>query len=69
MELQTLPPINKDGVIKPEPEEVITRRMKKSRKLPVVELLIRWQGQLVEDATLEPRELKEAYIHLVVNVF
>lgn len=38
--LQTLPLIDTYGVIKPEPEEVIARRMKKSKILPVMELLI-----------------------------
>lgn len=70
MTLPTLPPVNTEGVIKPEPEEIVARRMRKCRNQALVELLVRWQGQNQEDATWESySDLRETYPHLVGKVF
>ena len=65
-----LPPINHQGVIQPEPEELLERRSRKVHNKDVVELLIRWQGQLLGEATWEKyHHLKSSYPHLVGKVF
>ncbi|XP_059458363.1 uncharacterized protein LOC132187956 [Corylus avellana] len=43
-----LPPVDAQGIIKPEPEEILNRRSRKIHNRAVVELLVRWQGQLPE---------------------
>ncbi|XP_042972766.1 uncharacterized protein LOC122304569 [Carya illinoinensis] len=66
----TLPPTDKDGAVKPEPEEILQRRLKKVKNLPVMELLVRWTGQTHEEASWESyTQLCTDYPHLVGNVF
>lgn len=68
--LPTLPLVDSRGVFKPEPDKILTRRMKKMKNIPVVELLVLWQGQPMEEASWEPyHHLCEAFPHLVRKVF
>ncbi|XP_077249350.1 uncharacterized protein LOC143888840 [Tasmannia lanceolata] len=48
-----LPPLTDDGYLHPEPEEVLDRRMIKTKNQAVTELLIKWRGLPHEDATWE----------------
>jgi hypothetical protein len=65
-----LPPVNQQGVIEPEPEELLDIRFRKVHNRAVVELLIRWQGQLPVEATWEKYHLlKSSYPHIVGKVF
>ena len=65
-----LPPVNHQGIIQPEPEELLERRSKKVHYKAVVKLLIRWQGQLPEEATWESfHHLKSSYPYLVGKLF
>jgi hypothetical protein len=48
-----LPAISQHGVIQPEPEEVLEKRSRKVHNKALLELLIHWQGQLLEEATWE----------------
>lgn len=49
----TLPPVDALGILKSEPETILDRRLRKKGCFPVVEVLVRWQGQSDEDATWE----------------
>ena len=49
----TLPPTDREGVVRPEPEEVLERRMKKKKGRAVTELLIKWRGLGAEEASWE----------------
>lgn len=63
-------PVDLQGVIKPEPIEVLNRRSRKSNNHVVVDLLIRWFRQTADDATWgEFHSLKRAYPHLVGKLF
>jgi hypothetical protein len=65
-----LPPVNQQGVIQPELEELLDKRSRKVNNRAMVELLIRWQGQLPEEATWEKyHHLKSSCPHLVGKVF
>lgn len=64
-----LPPVNQQGVIRPEPKEVLARRLRKKKNKPVTEILVRWQGQDVEDASWEPyHTVRAEFPHLVDKV-
>jgi hypothetical protein len=68
--LPKLPPVDLQGIIRPEPMEVLDRRSRKSNNRSVIDLLVRWTGQTAEDATWEEfYSLKHAYPHLVGKVF
>jgi hypothetical protein len=68
--LPTLPPIDLNGIIQPEPEAVLDRRSKAQDNHAITELLIRWAGQSTKEATWEEfQALKKAYPHLVGKVF
>jgi transposase InsO family protein len=57
----TLPPMDGDGVMKPEPEEILLRRFRPHNNRAITELLVRWAGQSPEDATWEEySSLKQA---------
>ncbi|XP_042950090.1 uncharacterized protein LOC122282205 [Carya illinoinensis] len=61
----SLPPVDAHGVLCPEPEEVISRRMVKVGNRARAELLIKWHGQDAADATWEIySKLKEDFPHL-----
>jgi hypothetical protein len=65
-----LPPVNSYGVFRPELVEVLNRRSRPHDHRPLIELLIRWEGQTADDATWkEFYGLKNAYPHLVGKVF
>jgi len=68
--IPTLPPVDRFGVFRPEPEEVLDRRSRKYHNRAVVDLLIRWHGQTAAEATWEPfNRLKADFPHLVGKVF
>jgi hypothetical protein len=68
--IPTLPPVNGDGIIQPEPVAVLDKRSKAQDNKAITEVLIRWAGQSPEDATWEESiALKKAYPHLVGKVF
>lgn len=47
----TLPPTDKDGIIWPEPEEILHRRLKKKKNHAVTEVLVKWKGLGAEEAS------------------
>ncbi|WKA11764.1 hypothetical protein VitviT2T_029233 [Vitis vinifera] len=47
----TLPPADKDGVIRPEPEEILHRRLKKKKNHAVTEVLVKWKGLGEDEAS------------------
>jgi hypothetical protein len=68
--LPKLPPVDANGVLPPEPAEVLDRRSRPKDNRPLIELLIRWEGQTADDAMWEEfHSLKIAYPHLVGKVF
>jgi hypothetical protein len=65
-----LPPVDEQGIIQPEPEEVLLRCTRPKNNRVVTELLIRWAGQSPDDATWEDYyALKSAYPHLEGKLF
>ena len=67
--IPTLPPVDAEGVLCPEPEAILQRRMKKIHNRAVTEVLVHWQDTLIEDATWELlRNLQQQYPHLVGKV-
>jgi hypothetical protein len=65
-----LPPVNATGVIQPELEEILDRRLQKVHNRALVELLVLWQGQIPEEANwVVFHKLKSSYPHLVGKVF
>jgi hypothetical protein len=68
--LPKLPPVNANGVLQPKPVEVLGRRSQPKDNRPLIEILVRWEGQSTEDATWEEfHRLRDAYPHLVGKVF
>jgi hypothetical protein len=68
--ISQLPSVTQQGVIQPEPEEVSERRSRKVHNKALLELLIHWQGQLLEEATWKTfHHLKASYPHLLGKVF
>jgi len=50
--------------------EVLDRCSRPRNNRPLIELLIRWEGQTADDATWEEfYALKNVYLHLVGKVF
>lgn len=67
--LPTLPPVDEEGAVQPEPEQVLKRRMKKVGDHAATEVLVKWVGAAVEDSSWELLyKLKTAYPHLVGSV-
>jgi len=67
--LSTLPPIDAAGEIRPEPEELLARRMVKRHGKAATEVLVRWLGASSADATWEFLwDLQHQYPHLVGKV-
>jgi hypothetical protein len=65
-----LPPVDANGELKPEPEAVINRRMRKVANRAMNELLIHWNNMTKEDSTWELLyDLRWDYPHLVGKVF
>lgn len=49
-----LPPVSNDSIVLPQPEAVLDRRVvQKGKYRPKEEVLIKWQGAPLEDATWE----------------
>lgn len=54
-----------DGTLSPEPEEILERRLKKKGNRAGVELLVKWKGTEVEDATwIDADELRRLHPEL-----
>ena len=51
--LSTLPPVDDEGVIQPEPEKIMERRMKKVGNHVVTEVLVKWVGANMENNSWE----------------
>lgn len=63
-------PMDKKGVVRPEPEEVLSRRMKKRKGKAVIEVLIKWRGLGAEEASwVEYAEVAKEFPDLVGKVF
>jgi hypothetical protein len=68
--LPKLPLVDSNGVLRPEPAEVLDRRSRQKNNRPLIELLIPWEGQTADNAMWEEfHRLKDAYPHLVGKVF
>lgn len=50
---QTLPPVNSDGVIEPQPSAILDKRLVKYKGRPVTQALVQWTNSFPEDATWE----------------
>lgn len=67
--LSTLPPMDFQGELAPEPEVILQRHGRKHNNRVVVDVLVQWQGTSPQDATWEPYwSLHKKFPHLVVNV-
>ncbi|GLT71300.1 hypothetical protein SLA2020_433310 [Shorea laevis] len=67
--LPTLPPVDGNGEVKPEPEAIIDRRMVHKGRREVTEVLIKWKGASSKDNSWESLwKLRELYPHLVDKV-
>ncbi|XP_050264076.1 uncharacterized protein LOC126708322 [Quercus robur] len=49
----TIPPVDLDGFLNPEPTAILQQRFKKLRSRTITEVLVQWQGQSLENATWE----------------
>lgn len=49
----TLPPVDPSGILKPEPKQLLKRRLLKLHNPPKDEVLVHWQGQSEEEASWE----------------
>ncbi|KAJ0007343.1 hypothetical protein Pint_30803 [Pistacia integerrima] len=68
--LVTLPPIDKDGIIRQEPEEILHKRLKKKKNHVVTEVLVKWKGLGEEEASwVEYSTLVNKFPNLVDKVF
>jgi hypothetical protein len=66
----TMPPVDRNGELKPEPEAILERRMQKIGTRPATEVLVQWCGAPKEDNTWELLyKLRDTYPHLVGKVF
>lgn len=48
-----LPPVTSAGTFLPEPHVILERRVCRQGHLPLMEVLVHWEGQQLEDATWE----------------
>jgi hypothetical protein len=68
--LPVLPPVGENGELKPEPEAVWNRRMRKVANRALTEVLVHWKGTTKDDSTWELLyDLRRDYPHLVGKVF
>jgi hypothetical protein len=68
--LPKLPPVDSNGVLRPEPTEILDRHSSLGNNRPFIEIFVRWEGQSPDNATWEKfHSLKDAYPHLVGKVF
>ena len=47
----TLPPTNKEGIVRPEPEEILRRKMTQKKGKAVIDVLVKWRGLAEEEAS------------------
>lgn len=67
--LSTLPPVDFQEELWPQPEKILDRRSVKSNNRVVVEVLVQWEGAGVEDSTWELYgKLRQQSPHLVGKV-
>jgi hypothetical protein len=67
--IPTLPPVDANGEIHPEPESILDKRVIPNRGHPLTELLVRWNGAAAEEDTWEKAwKLQAQYPHLVGKV-
>lgn len=68
--LPTLPPVDANGELQPEPESIFDRRIAKNRGRSITELLVHWKGTAPEDDTREKAwKLQAQFQHLLGKVF
>jgi hypothetical protein len=68
--IPTLPLVDRFGVFRPEPEEILDWRSRKQHNRAVVDVLVCWHDQTVAEASWEPfHRLKADFPHLVGKVF
>lgn len=68
--IPNLLPVDDQGILRLEQEEVLGRRMVKAGNRAKIELLVHWQGWGVEEMTWEGySQLKESFPHLAGKVF
>lgn len=68
--LSLLPPVDSNGVFRPEPAVVLDHHSWPWNNWPLIELLIRWEGQSADDTTWEEfHGLRDAYPHLMGKAF
>lgn len=68
--LTSLPLVDKEGAIQPEPEAILERRVRRQGDRPLTKALVHWKGTMREDATWVPFwQLRDQYLHLVSKVF
>ena len=66
----SLSPVDSEGIIRPEPVAVLKERSHQLRHRTVTQVLIQWQGEGTENATLENLyQLQQQCPHLVDKVF
>ncbi|KAF5443243.1 hypothetical protein F2P56_035816, partial [Juglans regia] len=64
--LPTLPPVNTDGEIQPEPAGILDRRLKRLGDRAITEVLIQWVGASSENNSWESlAKMRDLYPHLV----
>jgi hypothetical protein len=67
--LPTLPPVDSNGEIQPEPELIVDRRLIKRHGRAATEVIIRWKGPSSDDDSWELLwHLQKQYPHLVGKV-
>ncbi|XP_040988952.1 uncharacterized protein LOC121236569 [Juglans microcarpa x Juglans regia] len=67
--LPTLPPVDAEGNVQPEPELILDRRMKKLGNHASTEVLVKWLGASLEDSSWESLwKLRSLYPHLLGTV-
>lgn len=67
--LSSLPPVDSQGLLKPEPQAILDCQVSKFGHLSITEVLVHWMGQEVEDATWERLdEMQLQFQHLVDKV-
>jgi len=67
--LPTLPPVDVEGSVQPEPELILDRRMKKLGNHASTEVLVKWLGASLEDSSWESLwKLRSLYPHLLGTV-
>jgi hypothetical protein len=67
--IPTIPPVDVNGEIHPEPKSILDKRVIPNWGRPLTELLVRWKGDAAEEDTWEKAwKLQAQYPHLVGKV-